>query len=260
MNYKVLLPVMNRPELVQHVLDQIPDFERLILVNNYTDPVVMKQSVYALDRGATVYHFPLCLGCGGSWNLGMMELERDADVVIILASSAVFERPFQLILDKLDEYQLKHYRYIFDATTSLHCWAMTREGLRVGGYFDENFWPCYYEDTDYCQRSKRNGFDGGKVYVGQTGLMRTAGRSLTVRSDPALMMLHQNTIGPIVDYYERKWGKLGAETYATPFDDPSMGVNDWSVKDSRFNNTLINNPDWQLYQRRDYERHRLLPQ
>lgn len=249
MNYKILLPVMNRPDLVQHVLDRIPDYERLIFVNNYTDPTVYQQSIAAKDRGATVYHFPHCLGCGASWNLGLQELEGDADVVIFISSSAVLDQPFQCLLDALDRLQLKHYRYIFDRSADLHCWAMTRDGLRIGGYFDENFWPCYYEDTDYCQRAKYNGLDEGKCYISDSGLVHSAGRSLTVHSDPRLMHLHQHTITQIVRYYEKKWGNPGNERYDRPFSDPTRSVNDWSTADSRFNNTLIGNPQWRLYQR-----------
>lgn len=254
MNYKILLPVMNRPDLVQHVLDQIPDYERLIFVNNYTDPTVYQQGLMARDRGATVYHFPNCLGCGASWNLGMRELEQDADVVIILASSAVFDRPFQCLLDVLDHFQLKHYRYIFDNAASLHCWAMTRAGLEVGGYFDENFWPCYYEDTDYSQRAKYNGFNEGKYYASDMGLVHSAGRSLTVHSDPALLHLHQHTIAHIVDYYQRKWGPLGAEMFDRPFNDPARGINEWAIEGG-VNNTLVGDPCWPLYsQPYDYYR------
>ena len=41
-------------------------------------------------------------------------------------------------------------------------WLITREVLEKVGYLDENFFPIYYDDLDYCLRVRREGY---KIYL-----------------------------------------------------------------------------------------------
>lgn len=59
------------------------------------------------------------------------------------------------------------------------CWLMRREVIRDVGYFDENFFPCQYEDIDYCLRTRLAGYTiiyNGKVTVVHHNLCRDGGR------------------------------------------------------------------------------------
>jgi hypothetical protein len=80
------------------------------------------------------------------------------------------------------------------------------------GYFDEGFYPAYFEDNDYHRRI--NLIDPDR-YVGHLEALEPEVKrnSETIRRDPSL-----NQFPKSYDYYLRKWGGLpGSETYGTPF-------------------------------------------
>jgi GT2 family glycosyltransferase len=96
-------------------------------------------------------------------------------------------------------------------------WALfgqTPECTREVGFYDENFWPAYYEDADYGVRLARAGIR--KVWnvsepVNHAGCWTTANRL----GDPAWLREGVQRCGA---YFEHKWGAMpGAELYEKPF-------------------------------------------
>jgi GT2 family glycosyltransferase len=64
------------------------------------------------------------------------------------------------------------------------CWVMKRSLVDAIGYFDESFFPCQYEDSDYCIRARLNGFTivyNGTAVVTHRALFRADGKSLANR-------------------------------------------------------------------------------
>ncbi|MDD5670267.1 MAG: glycosyltransferase family 2 protein, partial [Candidatus Omnitrophica bacterium] len=49
------------------------------------------------------------------------------------------------------------------------CWLMRRGVIKKIGFFDEQFFPCKYEDCDYCLRATRAGFQ--VVYEGKVSII-----------------------------------------------------------------------------------------
>ncbi len=233
MSYKILLPVTNNPELVQDKIREVP-LDRLILVNNFDNPEVEILCKQAEDGGAEVHRYPRNLGLAASWNLGMRKIKEDGnDFLIILSASAVLEDSIERFADSIVDYESQNglqYRYLASGRATLHCFAQTNVSVDVGGYFDENFWPIYYEDTDYCRRSKLNGINTKVVPLNLPDLVYSRAYSIAMR-DKRLFKLHQFNAGRIGQYYVDKWGAhQGSETYITPFNDPSIGVNDWALR------------------------------
>lgn len=247
MTYRVLLPVTNCQEYVEDVIAHIPDLTRLILVDNFDNPQVLDLCKGAREKGATLYYFPFNLGLAASWNIGLRAMAEEAGVefVIILSASAFLSGSLQAFVDAIMEQEARapNCRYIASSTASLHCFAQTRLSLELGGYFDENFWPIYYEDTDYCQRSRFNGTAGRTAWCGLEGLVRSRGASIALR-EPRLNQLWEANACRIIDYYKAKWGGAQLdERYARPFNDSRVGVNEWRVR-SAFNNTLVGEDHW----------------
>jgi hypothetical protein len=224
--------------------------ESLIVVNNWVNPEVDKLCQQLASKGAEVWKCTYNLGLGASWNLGMRRMMDDGDAfVIILSASAVFTKPLQHFIDAIINHETKEPvgRYVASGRATLHCFAHTRLGVEVGGYFDENFWPIYYEDTDFCHRSKYNGLgtrpdgiaDRSSINTGGGSLVKPLGLedvvhshsySAACNSDKELMLLHQLNTNRWTNYYVRKWGgQHGSERYIHPFNDPTVGINEWSV-------------------------------
>jgi glycosyltransferase involved in cell wall biosynthesis len=250
MDYRILMPVATNPELVTQKLRDVPDLTKLVLVNNFDNPKVLEQCRIARDEGAEVYYYPENLGVATSWNIGLSKLEGNVDFVIFLSVSVVFERPLQHFIDFIMDAEMKegNCRYVASSRAMMHCFAHTQLGLTLGGYFDENFWPAYYEDTDYCRRSLFNGVQERVVLCNLDDVVHSKASSLTMK-EPRLLRLLQANAGRIHKYYLRKWGgEHLSEKYTRPFNNPNTDINEWIVE-SPFHNTLSNDPLWRLPQR-----------
>lgn len=230
MDYKVLMPVTNNPELVSQKFKDIPDMSKLILVNNFDNPEVYQLSLQAKDQGAEVYYFPQNLGLAPSWNLGMQRMKEDnCDFVIFLSPSVVFDKSMQLFIDYIvnSEAEQKKCRYVCSGLATMHCFAHTRLCLEVGGEFDENFWPIYYEDTDYSKRSQHNGIKGLVKLCGLNDVAHSLEYCISMKNKQ-LFQTFQNHAHRQGTYYVSKWGGTHTnETFTRPFNDPKMGINDW---------------------------------
>lgn len=251
MDYRVLLPVTNNPELIQLSLDAIGDLTKLVLVNNFDNPDVHHLCRKAKDEGAKLYEFPFNLGLAPSWNLGLREMafEPCVDFVITLSVSAAFDKPLSHFVDWIVDEEAKGRegcRYLASPTATLHCFAHTRLGLELGGWYDENYWPVYLEDTDFCWRSKHNGVAERVIMGGLVNVVQSREFSVAVRSNSKLMHCYQHNAHRMSQYYLEKWGgHQGSERYLRPFNNDAMPLNDWDPP-VNLNNTIIGDDHWSL--------------
>ena len=101
------------------------------------------------------------------------------------------------------------------------CWAMfsqTQEVTRRVGWYDEGFWPAYYEDCDYAQRLKRANIPvllASDVFIAYTdGGAGATGRALGTHETRLFALAKERNR----QRYVRKWGGMpGYETVALPF-------------------------------------------
>jgi hypothetical protein len=109
------------------------------------------------------------------------------------------------------------------------CMAIGRKAIEGIGYFDQNFWPAYFEDADYFRRLDLMGIPN----LWDERVLLEHNRSQTVRSDFLLQRLHEERVRRNERYYIRKWGGLrgwggpdappGLELFKQPFNDPLIG-------------------------------------
>jgi hypothetical protein len=109
------------------------------------------------------------------------------------------------------------------------CMAVGQSAIEAIGYFDQNFWPAYFEDADYFRRLELSGIPT----LWDERILLEHNRSRTVRADFLLKRLHDERTRRNQQYYIRKWGGLrgwggpdappGQELFAHPFNDPSVG-------------------------------------
>jgi GT2 family glycosyltransferase len=145
------------------------------------------------------------LGVAASWNL---LLDDAGDEPIVISNDDV----------KLGRRTFEEMRY--GLTTNLMVcsgWALFAQApeiTRQVGYYDENFWPAYYEDSDYEVRLARAGIE--RVWpvtepVDHAGCWTTTTR---LGNPEWLWRGVQNCQG----YFMRKWGALpGGVLYDEPF-------------------------------------------
>jgi hypothetical protein len=107
--------------------------------------------------------------------------------------------------------------------------AVGEGAIEAIGYFDQNFWPAYFEDADYFRRLDLSGIPT----LWDERILLEHNRSQTIRADFLLKQLHDERTRRNEQYYIRKWGGLrgwggpdappGQELFAHPFNDPSIG-------------------------------------
>lgn len=178
------------------------------------------------------YYNPSNPGLAHAWNTGLgLAYDSGADVVMIANDDAI---PEPGIVQKIaytafnnpDAYLVmcrmldKPSGHIVNSQFGL-C-AINPIALETIGYFDQNFFPVYWEDIDYYRRASLAGLETHLIEdIGVTHL-----GSSTIKAVRALARQNAETYRRNHEYYGRKWGSvvIGNEKYATPFNDPALGL------------------------------------
>jgi GT2 family glycosyltransferase len=96
------------------------------------------------------------------------------------------------------------------------------------GWFDENFYPAYFEDNDFVYRCNLAEMPPGHTTPEMTAKAEHKG-SQTIKSDPQYAQGNNNTFGSWnATHYRMKWGgRPGAETFRTPYGKPENDIRWW---------------------------------
>lgn len=101
----------------------------------------------------------------------------------------------------------------FNMPAGYFCFCANEKLVDTVGWFDDEFYPAYFEDTDMTYRIKLEGYEVYSVmpayhYSGTTHQNDSDRAALVRNSKPGLM-----------EYYQKKWGGMPwKETYLKPFD------------------------------------------
>lgn len=111
---------------------------------------------------------------------------------------------------------------------------VTREGIERVGYFDENFYPAYFEDCDWGIRLERTG-EKLTVVPGVNAIHGEAPYwgSSTIKSDAEYSKKNGITFSLNQAYFLRKWGALpptNPQMFQHPFNDPNWPVTRWELQ------------------------------
>lgn len=174
------------------------------------------------------------LGVAESWNRGIDYVSRiGADWLIIISAAMRFGEPGGLdMIEQLEKhpeanivrFAEKHIpEQQFDRGNNpswndgvfyWHCTAISKKLIDEVGYFDPNFYPIYFEDTDYDLRIAKAGFKESDIIV------PIDAKSVSVGHASKLAGVDSPS-APLVAYFATKWGRhpgapqLGS--YDTPF-------------------------------------------
>ena len=101
-----------------------------------------------------------------------------------------------------------------DQLNMFSCFMPTYELIRKVGYFDDTFYPAYYEDNDYAYRMSRKHIELQAI---KTNIKHFG--SATIRQyTPEQIKLHHEQFKNNRQYYSSKWGgEPGEEIYINPF-------------------------------------------
>ena len=236
MKYKILIPVLAQFTEFKDLVDQVPDKKDLIIVNNHDNVDVGKYCIYLQGLGADVHWYPENLGCAASWNVGLKKLkEGEFDVLIIFSPACKFEpgtSPLDFVraIERQEAVRTEDF-YISNGPyhTDTHAFAITRQGVLKIGLFDENFYPVYFEDTDYIYRQQLTGSTRFLVDIKRSDW----GLNLGVTKDERIWKKYLNNAQKIHDYYVFKWGgEPGREKFKKPYNKLD-DVREWEMWDAK---------------------------
>lgn len=270
------VPILNRGDLLLRLFDSIGDFpiDKVVIVNNGRDSSVDN----ALEDLEKKYKDRLDVilpvdengefkpkedkkkrinwGCSRSWNFVLKNYMKD---YVWMSANDVAFRPGQL--EKIHEWQEKDRKEHLGKLGTINFtnvgygfWIMNETHLERCGYFDENFYPAYYEDMDYnrrmflmdqeCQRGTRklnvsmrnidpivemihcnekSEFNPSKIIDYE---------SATIHSNSKLKEINDITFFQCnLPYYVLKWGgDRRKEKYVHPYGDDENDVNYWEIR------------------------------
>jgi GT2 family glycosyltransferase len=192
-------------------------------------PVVAACTQLARDSHVSVYPYRVNRGLARSWNEGLLAADRARAEFSVIANDdayaakgdlhrlaqAAAQHPDAFMVSGMGfdvrENTLKDQRFALAVINPI--------ALQQVGCFDENLWPIYFEDVDWCRRADLLGLS--PVCVGSTHIVHAGSKTLYTAGD---MDTHHRRFAANQAYYSRKWGgAIGAETFARPFDHAPFG-------------------------------------
>lgn len=150
------------------------------------------------------------LGTSRAWNVGAREvLAKKLDYLVIMSQSMRFGPELHTTWVK----QMEAFWGAPCIEADGHSWhliAIHRSVFEKVGLFDENFYPAYFEQIDFCYRMRMLDLEGSWPRVWVNALSQgVAIANETIRVPAA----------PLLAYYAHKWGGAkGEERFKIPFD------------------------------------------
>ena len=219
----VVIPILNQFELAIKAIESIQI------------PEGMDWELFIIDNWSTNN------GVSGAWNMGARKaIEKNCDYILIInddivLSPTTIEHMCSLIdLDYIGVITATDYR---DSMTpeqvkicekpdhpvdimpapDFACFMITPETYDYIGEFDNNIYPAYFEDNDYCYRTILAGL---RCARSQNAVFYHYG-SRTQNSGEPVVPSEQFEANR--DYYTRKWGGVpGEEVHSRPWNDYNL--------------------------------------
>lgn len=197
------VPVLNRGDLADQMLNSVdaPIGETLVILNGNQD----ETRAHLAGHGVT-YVDPACnLGVAASWNF-IIRARPAAPWWLIVNADITFGTGD---LDRLTAAMAKPGPRVA-CLYEFGAFGINAEAVDTVGWFDENFYPIYFEDNDYRRRCKLAGVPIVSVISGTRHE-----NSSTIASGYATH--NQRTFPRNGEYFVAKWGgPPGHETLDAP--------------------------------------------
>jgi glycosyltransferase involved in cell wall biosynthesis len=240
------IPIVNRLDLLIRCLKSVDhDVGRVVIVNNGQIPSIGSDLLaHAICRpnsfikSIEVYEPKANIGCAGAWNYLLREHARVKGSVMLVNNDIEFS-PGDLSKMESAMFSDPEMCAVF-SNHSFSNFIVTRKGIERFGYFDENFYPAYFEDGDYWRRIT---LSGATICHPETNSVHGEPPhwgSATIKSDPELAKQNDVTFVRNRELYRRKWGWRDNpaegerhEIYIHPFADSKLGPNDWAISTER---------------------------
>jgi hypothetical protein len=239
--------IYNRPDYLERMLRSLdyPVEKLIIILNAVTEEIAAVADLARTLHPGVIIHNPgfnqpkpVNLGFCGGWN--WLLRHHMGDWVMMCGNDTQF-LPGQM--QKIAEYYEKHKNDsppmgLVNTTYGWNIQGITKAGLDVMGYLDENCYPLYFEDVDYNQRhtiALRNKWLSypaeGECNIQVHHEVSATSRALTTEKSERMAKACERNEA----YCIRKWGgKQCHETFEHPFNNPALSIRDWTLEPGRW--------------------------
>ena len=221
----MVVPVLNRFDMFTEMMETVDYPVQPIVIDQWRNNRGVSWAWNEGMRRAKAMGYQHCLIANDDLKFRPESLERLSRTMEVTGAALV--SPNQIRNSK-----------VFDEDRS--SWAT--EGIRAGadffcfmvdidqivdnaGWFDENFFPAYFEDNDMHRRMILSGL---KSYIDTDCPVFHEG-SMTQKFDKKNPNVDGDRFVSIKNYYMNKWGgPPGTETYDKPFGNHQLTIRDWN--------------------------------
>lgn len=161
------------------------------------------------------------LGCARSWNTMAKTLLFNDDTALLLTGDDVKFAP-DTIAAMMSEMEKTKADFLTVEPGGFSCFMVRRTVFEKIGYFDEQFWPAYFEDNDFYRRMKLCPQGVVMAHVETAKYEHVNRGSQTLASfTPQERLQHNDRFKTNRARYVAKWGGLPHEE---TFDEPYNGL------------------------------------
>lgn len=193
------IPTINRADLLKEALQTYAIngwlHRDIWIVDNGNQDIIWQ---HGLNEWSHAFHVIIQrrnIGVAASWNMiCQMAFKNGYTHVLILNDDVIINRTPEELEKWLDAVKMDFY-----TGRGYYSFIMPESTFKKVGEFDENYYPAYYEDTDYSYRLRINSMRVLDTDLLKPDVLRT---SKSGEKDPTLY----NNIAQNRDYYTRKWG------------------------------------------------------
>lgn len=169
------------------------------------------------------------MGVAGSWNFFINNFINIDGEVYITQDDIEFKPGALELLYSISKKENNDFVYGY----FMGAFIYKKSGFKKIGYFDENFYPAYYEDADFCYRTKMHDYfnpnDTFKIAWSDPDLfLHHGGATQTIKDDDKKPSDYHMNILKNSNYYGSKWGGTsGSETYKNPYNFNFINYKTW---------------------------------
>lgn len=201
------IPTINRADLLNEALikyaKDFPNIHIMIIDNG-------NQNIWMGADNIFVFNFGVNYGVAKSWNWLMRKgFAEGYENALILNDDVYLGRNESQISELIENFPQHGFFVGIDSNWS--AFIVRQSTFDAIGGFDENFYPAYFEDNDFCYRMRLNGITRESNKILTSEIYRN---SMTIQKNPELNANFEKNR----QYFIAKWGGAPSkETFKTPF-------------------------------------------
>lgn len=201
----IIIPVLNRYDLLNRAIESIPHIDRLVIIDNGRG-IDQARGLDAIQEHdaigeSHILSMPEPLGVAASWNLGIKATPHSDHGWLLMNSDAWFEPGAFDVYESLTSPD----RIVLGGQPGWCCAFIGSDVVRRVGLFCERFHPAYMEDIDYERRARIH-----DIEIIYSDAIIGHDNSSTIAASPALARKNAETHAANRAFYEYRWNILDA--------------------------------------------------